>query len=277
VAAAGQEAARDPDRNIDRVRMLYVSAAYEEALAAMPPVGGGAVRTDLEQYRALCLLALGREQEAVATVERLVNDNPLFVPPAAETSPRMQSMFVAARSKVVPLLAQRQYAAAKTAYGANDPIAARAGFRRTLDLIGSLPDPDKAAKLADLRLLATEFLDLSAARSVPSPDLTPPTAGAVSTPDPRAQNVTLPIVIREHLPAWNPPNGEAKRTTYVGVLRVFVGADGRVERATIVKPSHPTYDAAALRAARQWTYRPATRGGTPVPAQRDIQVRLVPR
>jgi protein TonB len=79
------------------------------------------------------------------------------------------------------------------------------------------------------------------------------------------------------MPPWNPPDGTAMRTEYAGLLRIMIGADGLVESATIVKSSHPAYDAAAVRAAQGWTYRPATRNGQPVAAQKDIQVRLLPR
>ena len=260
---------------LDRVRTLYVSAAYEEALAAMPPVDRTAVATDLEQYRALCLLALGREQEAVSTVERLVSDDPLFVPPAGDTSPRVRSMFEAARSRLVPSIVKREYGEAKASFEAKDDDAARGGFRRALDLIASLPEADRSS-LADLRLLAAEFLDLSAARAAAPPPVTRVTEIPVANPEPRVEFVP-PVPILERLPAWIPPNADALRTTYVGVLRVTISGDGRVAQATIVKSSHPAYDAAAVRAARQWTYRPATRGGLPVAAERDIQIRLIPR
>ena len=152
--------------DIDRVRALYGAAAYEEALAAMPAVNGESVGTDLEQYRALCLLALGREKEAVATVERLVRDNPMYVPSASDTSPRMQSIFTGARSKLVPQIAKQAYAEAKGAYEAKNRDAAHAAFKRTIELIESLPDAEKTL-LADLRLLAGEFLTLSAPPPAP--------------------------------------------------------------------------------------------------------------
>src|SRR5215208_5143965 len=107
VPAAAQQIS--PVTDIERVRTLYVAAAYAEALAAIPASDGEPAQTDLEQYRALCLLALGREPEAVSAVERLVRDHPTFVPPASETTPRMVSIFASARSKVVPDIAKRTY------------------------------------------------------------------------------------------------------------------------------------------------------------------------
>src|SRR5215213_1286768 len=81
-----------PVTDVEHVRTLYVAAAYAEALAAIPSPDSEPARTDLEQYRALCLLALGRDAEAVSAVERLVRDHPTFLPPASETTPRMLSI-----------------------------------------------------------------------------------------------------------------------------------------------------------------------------------------
>ena len=274
----GQQAAPDRDGSVERVRTLYVAAAYEDALAAMPEAGGTAVRTDLEQYRALCLLALGRDTEAVAVVERLVTDNPLFIPSAAETPPRMLAIFMAARSKLVPGIAKHEFDAAKTAFEANGRDAARAGFQRTMDLIGSLPDVDRAV-LANMRLVASEFLVPPAAprrAAQASPPANPADETVGGEPRTEAEYVA-PVAVYEQLPAWFPPDDEAMRTTYVGVLRVVIREDGRVARATILENSHPTYDAAALRAARLWLYKPATKRGTPVAAEKDIRLRLVPK
>ncbi len=51
----------------------------------------------------------------------------------------------------------------------------------------------------------------------------------------------------------------------VAVVEVLVGRDGRVESATLVNSSGG-FDAAALDAARRWTFRPAERDGIPVTA-----------
>ena len=245
----------------------------EEALAAMPAVNGEAVKTDLEQYRALCLLALGREPDAVKTIERLVRDNPMFLPPAGETSPRMQTIFARVRSKLVPDVAKRTYGEAKAAYESKNRDAAHAAFQRTLELIDSLADADKAP-LSDLRLLAGEFLELSAPRPAAAPASAP--EGAPAKPEPAAEYLP-PVAVREQLPVWIPPDRVARQSEYVGLLRIFIGADGRVTSATIVKGSHPSYDVAAVTSAKQWIYKPATRGGQPVPSAKEIQVRLVPQ
>jgi TonB family protein len=239
----------------------------------------------------LCLLALGRDAEAVSAVERLVKDHPTFVPPAAETTPRMLAIFSNARAKMVPEVAKRAYLDAKASYEKKDLAAAHEGFQKAVDLIDSLPDAEKTS-LADLRLLASEFVDLTATARPSSPAA--PASGSASTATPEngvgtsgsgksspsaapAGAYAPPVAIKEVLPAWNPPDTASRRTEYVGLLRVQISAEGKVESATMVKRTHPTYDVAALRAAKSWIYQPATRGGEPIAAQKDIQVRLLPR
>ena len=241
----------------------------------MPAVNGESVGTDLEQYRALCLLALGREKEAVATVERLVRDNPMYVPSASDTSPRMQSIFTSARSKLVPQIAKQAYAEAKGAYESKNRDAAHAAFKRTIELIESLPDAEKTL-LADLRLLAGEFLNLSAPPPPPADETAAPAANGGAKPEPPPAFVG-PIAVREQLPAWIPPDSAARRTEYIGLLRLLIDAEGRVTSATVVRGSHPAYDALAVTAATRWVYKPATRGGQPVVSTKEIQVRLVPQ
>ena len=256
--------------DVERVRSLYGAAAYEDALAAMPPVESRA-RTDIEQYRALCLLALGREREATAVVERLVTDNPTFLPADQETTPRLRTIFSNVRSKLIPDLARRAYADAKAAYEAKNLAAAATAFQRTLDLIGTLAENEKAG-LGDLSLLAGEFLKLA------SPPLSPVSSNPVVDSAPASPGVLIgPVAVREQLPSWIPPDGAARRTEYSGVLRVEIDAQGKVTSATVLKSSHPVYDVAAVTAAKRWTYRPATRGGQPIPSSKDINLRLIPQ
>ena len=262
-------------QDMERVRALYVAAAYEEALAAMPAGLSSTAGTELEQYRALCLLALGRENDARATIERLVKAHPSFVPPADEVSPRMRTLFDDVRTALIPAIAKQAYVDAKTAYEAKDLEAAQNGFKRTLDLIDSVPEAGRAA-LADLRLLAEEFGELSAAR--PAAAATPPAAPVPPAADPSATGPFVPAVaVRQELPPWNPLDSVSRRTEYVGLLQVQIGADGRVTLARMLKTSHPTYDIAILREAKRWVYKPATRGGQPVPSEREIEIKLRPQ
>jgi len=266
---------------LDRVKSLYAAAAYEDALAAMPADAapdGSAPAGEIDQYRALCLIALNRSNEAVAAIERVIIRNPLFVPSPAETSPRLQTMYTEARSRLLPDLVKRTYADGKAALQAHDHGAAQTAFRRALELIASAPEAQKAA-LDDLRVLALEFSQLADARSEPASGTPAVAGGAPLNPAPPAVAPpwVAPVVIQQRLPAWSPPDAVARRTEYRGQIRITIESDGRVVTASVVRPTHPHYDAAVLRAARQWLYVPATLGGVAVRAEKDIAVHLRPQ
>ena len=266
--AAGQD--------MERVRALYVAASYEAALAAMPEGLSTTAGTELEQYRALCLLALGREADAKATIERLVKAHPTFVPPADEVSPRMRTLFTNVRNALIPAIAKQAYAEAKVAYEAKDREAARAGFQRTLDLIDSVPE-DSRGSLADMRLLAADFRELTTARPAAATETPGPVVPAPVPEIPAAAGAFVPAVaLKQELPPWNPLDPVSRRTEYVGLLQVQIAPDGRVTLARMLKTSHPSYDIAVLREAKRWLYKPATRGGQPVASEREIEIRLRP-
>lgn len=259
-------------QDLKQVRELYESAAYEDALKALE--AAPTLPTETAKYRALCLLALGREEEALAEIERLVKENPSFTPSPTEISPKTLAVFNEVRTRVLPDIIKGTYAEAKSAYEAADRKTAHAAFQRTIDLIETLPEESRGP-LDDLRMLAGEFLELTAPRPEPPPE---PKPAVPETPkvEPLAE-YREPEPINEALPAWNPPDPSAARREYVGLLRVVIGTDGRVDSARMLEGSHPMYDAAALRVAKQWTYKPATRDGKPITASRDIRIRLVPR
>ena len=268
--AAGQD--------MERVRALYVAASYEEALAEMPEGLSATATTELEQYRALCLLALGREADAKTTIERLVQAHPSFVPSADDVSPRMRELFTNVRNALIPAIAKQAYTEAKVAYEAKDRDAARAGFQRTVDLIDSIPE-DSRGTLEDMRVLAADFRELTAARptaAAESPRPAPPAAAAPESAAPTGAFVPA-VAVRQELPPWNPLDPVSRRTEYVGLLQVQIAPDGRVTLARMLKISHPSYDVAVLREAKRWLYKPATRGGQPVASEREIEIRLRPQ
>ena len=286
---------------LSKVQALYGSAAYEDALAAMPAPGAGATR-EMEQYRALCLLALGRQNDAAAAVDRITSMDPLEGP-GSDTPPRLQAMYTEARVRLAPGLARGAYADAKAAWEKKDVNAAHAAFRRTLDLIAVLPD-SAAAGLADLRELVSGFLQLTAAgiggptgtRTAPAgapaapagPPATPAATTAAGAPEtaPAADSTASaaleadwrgPVAVRQDMPIWQPPDAASRRREFRGRLRLLIDETGRVAEVKVVRPSHPAYDAAIARAARQWTFTPASRGGRPVSSEKDLDVYLKPQ
>src|ERR1051325_2184678 len=94
--------------SLSAARDLYSAAAYEDALnvldrlAAMnaPPVD----RFSINQYRAFCLLALGRTSDAERAIEAVVSDRPLYHPSDGEASPRLRSAFTTVRQRMLPTI-----------------------------------------------------------------------------------------------------------------------------------------------------------------------------
>src|SRR5258705_13951550 len=87
--------AQAPGRDVvGAARDLYASARYDEALAVLndlrPADAANAVsdRKSIEQYRSLCLLALGRGTEAESAIAAGVTPDPPPHPREGETPPR---------------------------------------------------------------------------------------------------------------------------------------------------------------------------------------------
>ena len=79
-------------------RDLYASARYDEALAMLNGVrqqesGNPTNLRYVEQYRSLCLLALGRGAEAEAAIAVVVASDPMYQPTETEASPRVRTAF----------------------------------------------------------------------------------------------------------------------------------------------------------------------------------------
>ena len=171
LAAPAYAQLRDGRENpLTAARDLYASARYDEALAVLNGLPSDAVASDrksIEQYRSLCLLALGRGAEAENAIAAVVNADPMFMPGEADASPRVRQAFSEVRQRLLPQIATVRYAAAKAAYDRKDYSLAETQFRSLLAL---LDDPQMNGRLSDLRTLAIGFVDLSAAAAAPPPE-----------------------------------------------------------------------------------------------------------
>lgn len=58
------------------------------------------------------------------------------------------------------------------------------------------------------------------------------------------------------------------------LVEALVAADGHVVIARVVQSLQPEVDSAAVEAVRQWTFRPAWRGGKPVQAYYTVSINV---
>ena len=85
--------------------------------------------------------------------------------------------------------------------------------------------------------------------------------------------VTLPEIVQEVKPAYTSDAMRAKVQGTV-LLEAVVAADGSVRDVRVIRSLDPTFglDQEAMKAARQWRFRPGTRFGQPVPVLITIEL-----
>ena len=80
---------------VNTARDLYASAAYEDALTVLnrvPETSRPAEEANaIAQYRAFCLLALGRTSEAERAIESVISREPTYRPTVSDVSPTATS------------------------------------------------------------------------------------------------------------------------------------------------------------------------------------------
>ena len=280
--AAEQLHAQD---SIDAARDLYASAQYDEALKVLdrlsPAASSANDRQSIDLYRTLCLLAIGRRDEADRAIEAIVMRDPLYRP-GDELSPRTRIAFSDARKRVLPAIVQQQYADAKNVFDRKDFESAAAAFKRVLDALND-PDMETTARqspLSDLRTLAVGFHDLSVKAIPPPPPPTPPVA-PVATPvnvPPKIYSGDEPglrpaATIAQDMPRYP---SIVPAAGIRGAVEIIIGEKGTVESAMIVTPVSTTYDKLVLAAAHKWQFVPATMNGTPVKFRKRIQIYIAP-
>ncbi len=271
--------------SLDPVRNLYASAAYEEALTAIGRLKsnadlGGVV--EIDRYRALCLIALGRSAEADQAIETTVTLDPLYQPAAADASPRVRAAFAAVRHRVLPTVVRSLYANAKAAYNRKAFAEAADGLDKTVRVIDNLEGSNP--ELVDLRMLASGFLDLSKAAiakpSVPPPSApTPAQVSRVEAPAVLVPATPLPfsnvVAKRQDLPPV-PFSLAATKTQYRGTIEVEINEAGNVVGARVIQSVHVLYDPLLLAAARDWKYVPARVDGRPMAVRKRVEIVLKP-
>jgi protein TonB len=178
-------------------------------------------------------------------------------PPAVEPPPKS----IAASNVPAP---------ARSASRAKEPRPASKGETEPLADAPFAPEPLRAGAAG-------------MAASAPAPSSVPPEAKSKSAvsesparddalePVPVGGPVSAPTLVRRVDPIVP---GEARRRIVGGspvVIVAVISETGEVTQPRIVQ-SNPALDEAALRAVRQWRYRPALRDGKPVPAYLTITV-----
>src|SRR5678815_1774596 len=78
---------------LSRVRALYESADYEQALQLLDSIKGQTSSSDVSAYQVFCLVALGRKDEARTAIESIVKVDPLYRPAEGQVSPRIRTYF----------------------------------------------------------------------------------------------------------------------------------------------------------------------------------------
>jgi TonB family protein len=272
---------------LERAKALYHDAAYEEALGALRDTNSA----EAHQYRALCLMALGRTDEAEEALESLVTLAPTFVPSETDVPPRLLSLLNQTRSRVMPGILRQLFADARALFQAKEYDEAGEAFERLLE-ISNDPVLEGSEHAGDLRLLIEGFIDLVNATPVgaspgapatssapaaaapaagsPSPAAAPDVAATASASPPE---VVPAVTIRQDIPNWN---GRVRTSTAptTAVIRITIGEDGTVQTAEIERSVDPAYDARLLLAARSWLYEPARLRGEPVVSSKVIEVTL---
>ena len=292
IALAGTASAQDP---LSAARDLYASASYEVALAMLTGLRdrnpAAAMVEQVDQYRAFCLFALGRNAEAQKVAESLISTNPMLQLDRADASPRITAMFTDVRRTMLPALVREHYKSARTALDSKDFAGAEPQF---VQLKGMLEEADRLKlsdpMLSDMRLLVDGFLDLTrtsqASVANAATQTAPVVAAAVAQespapPVPRpvydisASDVSAPVVVSQNVPVIPQAlksfmqDGPATMT-----LELQIDERGQVERASIRNSRYATYDELLLRAARNWRYLPAMKDGMPVKYFRTIVIVL---
>jgi TonB family protein len=252
-------------------KALYAAAEYDKALEVIASLDS----LESQQYKALCLLALGRTADASSAIETLVNASPTFIPSSDDAPPRFVELVTKVRQKMLPTIARRAFTEGRERYNEKQNEEALKRFSLVLTLIKDPAFTDASAK-QDLETLATGFSDLAkaattpvkvvAAPAEPVPPPAAPTAAAPALPP----KVVPPVALVQTVPPM--PTDIATRVGAKLVLVVQIDAAGRVTTATVKESAHPRYDRLVALATRDWRYTPATLNGLAIASEQTVTI-----
>ena len=253
-------------------KALYAAAEYDKAL----DVVGSLDTLEAQQYRALCLLALGRTADATTAIESLVNASPTFIPSSEDAPPRFVELVTKVRQKLLPTIARRVFTEGRELYNDKQSEEAVKRFSLVLTLLKDPAFTDLNAK-QDMETLATGFIDLAkasptpvnvvAATAEPVPPSAAAPAAAASAVPPR---VVPPVALVQTVPPI--PTDIASRVGAKLVMVVQIDAAGRVTSATVKESAHPRYDRIVVLGTRDWRYTPATLNGLAIASEQVVTI-----
>jgi TonB family protein len=97
-------------------------------------------------------------------------------------------------------------------------------------------------------------------------------AGAASASPAQERAKTMPVLVREVKPDYTKPAMDRKIQGTV-LLEIVVKADGTVaDNVRITRSLDPDLDQQAIKAAKQWTFKPGTLDGKPVPVTVSLEL-----
>ena len=236
LAAQAVAGAQPPSDRLAGVKALFAAADYEAALIVLSTDDVGSI-PGADQYRALCLLALGRFDDVDRLLESLIRRDPTFKMSVSEVTPRMIALFRQTRQRLMPAILDDRFKAAKTSFEQGRPAEAAVQFRALLTM---LDDEDAQSSEGpsvsrDMQRVAEGFLNLAtnavaeSSRAAATPPL--PVVGdrAAAPPIEKVDDETaIARVVQAYTNAYSELDAEA-------VARVFQGENP--------KPLHAMFDA----------------------------------
>jgi TonB family protein len=204
---------------IGQAKALYANADYDGALAVLASAeaaGPSGVTYELHHYRALCLVALGRTEDAERAIAATLEANPTFSPASTDMSPRVQALFRDARERLLPQLARKRLTEARGVGRDGDPARALTAIDAALTLLN---DPALVSRtdLDDLRLAAGTMRELTNAQVVTAAQAAQAAATAAAPPAPSGTPAAMaPTPAPASPPAAQPTGTVAPPTPAAG-------------------------------------------------------------